>query len=87
MKMYFHGSIGTDSQFSFMGPSRTTLTDDSVLWFESWMPNSAGATVGVCIALVMLAVFERYLMALRGACDVSWRKGSVVSSIQTCSRG
>ncbi|WVQ93109.1 hypothetical protein IAU59_000173 [Kwoniella sp. CBS 9459] len=58
MKMYFHGSIGSDT-----------------LWFASWMPTSAGATVGVCIALFLLAIFERYLVAFRRACDVSWRKG------------
>nr|XP_018259286.1 uncharacterized protein I303_08214 [Kwoniella dejecticola CBS 10117]OBR81444.1 hypothetical protein I303_08214 [Kwoniella dejecticola CBS 10117] len=58
MKMYFHGSIGTD-----------------MLWFASWMPTSAGATVGVCIGLFLLAVFERYLVAFRRACDASWRKG------------
>ncbi|WVF65436.1 hypothetical protein IAT40_000163 [Kwoniella sp. CBS 6097] len=60
MKMYFHGSIGSDS-----------------LWFASWVPTSAGATVGVCIALFLLAIFERYLVAFRRACDVSWRKGVV----------
>ncbi|ODO06024.1 hypothetical protein L198_01252 [Cryptococcus wingfieldii CBS 7118] len=60
MKMYFHGTLGTD-----------------MLWFASWMPSSAGATVGVCIALFMLAIFERYLMAFRRACDVAWRKGQI----------
>ncbi|WVQ73586.1 hypothetical protein IAR50_003165 [Cryptococcus sp. DSM 104548] len=60
MKMYFHGTLGTD-----------------MLWFASWMPTSAGATVGVCIALFLIAVFERYLMAFRRACDVSWRKGQI----------
>ncbi|KAK8870094.1 hypothetical protein IAR55_000664 [Kwoniella newhampshirensis] len=60
MKMYFHGSIGTD-----------------MLWFASWMPSSAGATVGVCIGLFILAIFERYLIAFRRACDASWRKGQI----------
>ncbi|WRT69170.1 uncharacterized protein IL334_006154 [Kwoniella shivajii] len=60
MKMYFHGSIGTD-----------------MLWFASWMPTSAGATVGVCIGLFLFAIFERYLVAFRRACDASWRKGQI----------
>ncbi|WWD06865.1 hypothetical protein V865_004962 [Kwoniella europaea PYCC6329] len=60
MKMYFHGSIGTD-----------------MLWFASWMPTSAGATVGVCIGLFLFAVFERYLVAFRRACDAAWRKGQL----------
>ncbi|WVR08955.1 hypothetical protein IAU60_006014 [Kwoniella sp. DSM 27419] len=59
-KMYFHGSIGTDT-----------------LWLASWVPSSPGAIVGVCVALFLLAVFERYLVAFRRACDVSWRKGIV----------
>ncbi|WWC91095.1 uncharacterized protein L201_006036 [Kwoniella dendrophila CBS 6074] len=60
MKMYFHGSIGTD-----------------MLWFASWIPSSAGATVGVCIGLFLFAIFERYLVAFRRACDASWRKGQM----------
>nr|XP_031858612.1 uncharacterized protein CI109_005992 [Kwoniella shandongensis]KAA5525684.1 hypothetical protein CI109_005992 [Kwoniella shandongensis] len=60
MKMYFHGSIGSD-----------------MLWFASWMPSSAGATVGVCIGLFIFAIFERYLVAFRRACDASWRKGQL----------
>ncbi|KAL0247906.1 hypothetical protein I308_103984 [Cryptococcus tetragattii IND107] len=48
-----------------------------MLWFASWMPSSAGATVGVCIGLFILAIFERYLIAFRRACDAAWRKGQV----------
>ena len=54
---------------------------DSVLWFSSWVPASAGATVGVCIALFVFAIIERYLMAFRRACDVAWQKGYVFSVI------
>ncbi|KAL7421152.1 hypothetical protein Q5752_004037 [Cryptotrichosporon argae] len=60
MKMYMHGSIGTD-----------------MLWFDSWMPTSAGATVGVCVGLFVLAVLDRYLAAFRRACDASWNKGHI----------
>ncbi|WVQ81102.1 hypothetical protein IAT38_003224 [Cryptococcus sp. DSM 104549] len=60
MKMYFHGTLGTD-----------------MLWFASWMPTSAGATVGVCIGLFLLAIFERYLIAFRRACDAAWRRGQI----------
>ncbi|WVW79475.1 hypothetical protein I302_101444 [Kwoniella bestiolae CBS 10118] len=48
-----------------------------MLWFASWMPSSAGATVGVCIGLFLFAVFERYLVAFRRACDAAWRKGQL----------
>ncbi|OCF35674.1 hypothetical protein I316_02729 [Kwoniella heveanensis BCC8398] len=68
MKMYFHGSIGSDT-----------------LWFASWVPTSAGATVGVCLGLFLLAIFERYLVAFRRACDASWRKGVVGYSRPTAS--
>ncbi|KAK1922608.1 Ctr copper transporter [Papiliotrema laurentii] len=60
MKMYFHGSIGTD-----------------ILWFASWVPSSAGATVGVCLGVFVIAIFERWLAALRRACEHGWQRGQV----------
>ncbi|KIR82409.1 hypothetical protein I305_06790 [Cryptococcus gattii E566] len=57
-----------------------------MLWFASWMPSSAGATVGVCIGLFILAIFERYLIAFRRACDAAWRKGQV-GYVRPCSNG
>jgi hypothetical protein len=57
--------------------SRPNLTQ-SVLWFSSWVPSSRGAFAGVCIGLFLLALLERYVAALRRACDVGWAKGWVV---------
>lgn len=57
-----------------------------LLWFASWMPSSAGATVGVCIGLFILAIFERYLVAFRRACDAAWRRGQV-GYVRPCSNG
>ena len=51
-----------------------SIGDDYFL-FKSWIPTSAGAIVGVCVAVFILGIFERYLMALRRACDSHWRRG------------
>ncbi|ORY33102.1 Ctr copper transporter family-domain-containing protein [Naematelia encephala] len=64
--------MGMETKMYFHGSIGTDM-----LYFASWTPTSAGATVGVCIALFMLGMFERYLYALRRACDVSWRKGQI----------
>ncbi|RSH95207.1 hypothetical protein EHS25_000293 [Saitozyma podzolica] len=61
-----------------------TIGDD-MLWFQSWMPTSAGAIVGVCIGLFIFAIFERYLAAFRRACDAGWRKGLIGFSVPTSS--
>ncbi|KIR28496.1 hypothetical protein I307_05928 [Cryptococcus deuterogattii 99/473] len=58
-----------------------------MLWFASWMPSSAGATVGVCIGLFILAIFERYLIAFRRACDAAWRKGPSVLAVRESQEG
>ncbi|WOO84918.1 uncharacterized protein LOC62_06G008428 [Vanrija pseudolonga] len=47
------------------------------LWFSTWVPKGPGATVGVCIGLFLLAVLDRYLHALRAACNEAWRRGRV----------
>lgn len=49
----------------------------SVLWFKSWHPSSAGATVGVCIALFALSIFDRYMHAMWRACNAHWARGRV----------
>jgi copper transporter 1 len=43
-----------------------------VLWFDGWQPTSAGATVGVTIALFCLAAFSRLFAAIRTGVEVAW---------------
>lgn len=76
MKMYVHGGIGGDSEFAQpLRRDASTLTQ--VLWFASWQPSSAGATVGVCIGLFLFAILDRYLHAVWRACAASWARGAV----------
>lgn len=80
MKMYVHGTIGGDGKYttpSVMGHCGSSLTTLAVLWFRTWQPESAGATVGVCIGLFLLAILDRYVHALWRACSASWARGKV----------
>ncbi|KAK4685698.1 solute carrier family 31 (copper transporter), member 1, partial [Tremellales sp. Uapishka_1] len=52
-------------------------TGTDALWFASWMPTSAGATVGVCFGLFLLGIFERYVAAFRRGCNDHWNKGQI----------
>lgn len=71
MKMYVHGGIGGDGGYLF------ALALTPVLWFASWQPTSAGATVGVCIGLFLLGILDRWIHALWRACSASWNKGKI----------
>ena len=42
------------------------------LWFYGWAPGTAGAMAGACIGLFMLAMAERWLVAMRGVMEEHW---------------
>lgn len=42
------------------------------LWFYGWAPGTAGAMAGACIGLFMLAMAERWLVAMRGVMEKHW---------------
>ncbi|KAI0067877.1 hypothetical protein BV25DRAFT_1794431 [Artomyces pyxidatus] len=44
------------------------------LFFKSWAPSSAGAVVGACIGLFVLALLERLVFAGRGVMEAHWRQ-------------
>lgn len=52
-------------------------TDDS-LWFLGWVPQSAGAMVGACIGLFLLALVDRWIAACRAVMEVHWNKRCVL---------
>ncbi|KAI0798215.1 CTR copper uptake transporter [Abortiporus biennis] len=55
-------------------------TGDS-LWFLGWVPKSAGAMVGTCIGLFLLALVERWISACRAIMEVHWsNRAQVVQS-------
>lgn len=44
------------------------------LWFQGWVPQNAGAMVGACIGLFLLAIVERWIGACRSLMEAHWRK-------------
>jgi len=49
------------------------FTPGDNLWFLGWAPRTAGAMVGTCIGLFMLAMAERWLSAMRAVMEGHWR--------------
>lgn len=50
------------------------FTFGDALWFAAWAPQTNGAVVGACIGLVMLAMFERMLVGIRGVLELEWSR-------------
>ncbi|KAI0270453.1 Ctr copper transporter [Gloeopeniophorella convolvens] len=48
------------------------FTPGDNLWFFGWAPRSAGAMVGTCIGLFLLAMAERWLAAMHGVMERHW---------------
>ena len=51
------------------------------LWFIGWAPGTTGAMVGTCIALFMLSIAERWLVAMRGVMEAHWRTRLAIHSL------
>jgi solute carrier family 31 (copper transporter), member 1 len=66
-------TMDTGMQLS-MGNMLTYLhfTPGDNLWFLGWVPKSAGAMVGTCIGLFMLALVDRWLSAMRAVMELHW---------------
>ena len=52
-----------------------TLGD--IVWFQGWVPQSAGAVFGVCVGLFLLAIVDRWVAACRSLMEVHWLKQCV----------
>ncbi|KAA1466993.1 hypothetical protein DENSPDRAFT_761198, partial [Dentipellis sp. KUC8613] len=55
------------------------FTPGDNLWFLGWAPFKAGAMVGACLGLFMLALLERWLAAIRGVMEVHWQKRAQIA--------
>jgi len=66
-------SSASSSGSAMMTPYLHFATGDYLL-LKTWQPTSGGAIAGACIGLVVLALFERWLAATRGALDLHWRQ-------------
>ena len=42
------------------------------LWFQGWVLQSTAATAGACIGLFLLAIFSRWLDAMRSVAETAW---------------
>ncbi|KAH8108381.1 Ctr copper transporter family-domain-containing protein [Phellopilus nigrolimitatus] len=54
------------------------FTPGAVLWFQGWVPMSAGAMVGTCIGLFLLGIVSRWIAACRGLMEAHWRKQALI---------
>jgi|SRR5882762_1051694 copper transporter 1 len=54
------------------------FTPGDNLWFLGWVPRSAGAMVGTCIGLFLLALVERWIAASRAVMEAHWIKRQVI---------
>lgn len=50
------------------------FTSGDPLWFQAWAPATNGAIAGACIGLVLLAMFERMLVGVRGVLEAEWNR-------------
>lgn len=50
------------------------FTTGDILWFQGWVPQSAGAMIGACIGLFLLALVDRWIAACRTLMETHWRK-------------
>lgn len=58
-----------------------------VLWFQGWVPQDKGAIAGTCIGLFLLAIFDRWLNAIRVIAEVYWRKRAQFALSNELNRG
>lgn len=50
-----------------------------ILWFEGWVPQNKKAIGGACVGLFMLAIFDRWLGAIRSTAEAYWIQEYVIS--------
>lgn len=73
MSMSSSSSPVSDSSQMMMVPYLHFTGGDN-LFFKSWKPSSSGAIAGACIGLLVLALLERGLAAVRGKLEIRWKK-------------
>jgi len=50
------------------------FTGGDYLLFKPWAPSSHGAIAGACFGLIVLAIFQRWVSAVRSVLDGYWRR-------------
>ncbi|KAJ3483282.1 hypothetical protein NLI96_g6418 [Meripilus lineatus] len=62
------------------------FTPGDILWFQGWVPKSAKAMVGACLALFLFGIFERWLACLRAVAEQFWRKQAEIARVNKLNR-
>jgi solute carrier family 31 (copper transporter), member 1 len=58
------------------------FTGGDNFFFKTLRPSSHGAIAAACIVLILIAVFERYVSAMRSVLDAYWaRKYGCIAEI------
>ncbi|KAF8323143.1 hypothetical protein DL93DRAFT_2049857 [Clavulina sp. PMI_390] len=71
--------MGGDTSMTMAMRPYLHFTGGDALWFQAWAPTSHGAIAGACIGLVLLAMFERLVAAMRGLLEVEWAKSASIT--------
>ncbi|KIJ64232.1 hypothetical protein HYDPIDRAFT_90731 [Hydnomerulius pinastri MD-312] len=74
--------MSTDGPMNLaMGNMLTYLhfTSGDTLWFLGWVPKSAGAMIGACIGLFLLAILDRWLATCRALMEFHWSASILVA--------
>jgi len=73
MNMNTTSSTSSEATMTMMIPWLHFAGGDNLL-FKSLHPSSRGAIAGACIVLIIIAVFERWVAAMRGSLEAHWRQ-------------
>ncbi|KAI0768497.1 Ctr copper transporter [Trametes elegans] len=57
------------------------FTGGDHLFFKTWHPSSHGAIAGACIGLVIFAILERWVDAMRALAEDHWRRRHVPHTV------
>jgi hypothetical protein len=57
---------------SSMGMMVFTTSQNTPLYSSSWTPSSSSQYAGTCIFLILLAIFGRYLVAVKAVAERRW---------------
>lgn len=60
------------------------ITGGDVLLFENIRPTSAGAIAAASIVLASIAIFERWVSAVRGILEDKWRMKCAFHKLLPC---
>lgn len=74
---------GTSMESGMMIPY-LHFTGGDVLIFSSWAPKSPGEIAGACFVLILIALVERLLAAMRSVFDSHWHKRCIIYLIYRC---